>query len=655
MPEIATIHNDGRISRWLARILDRAGHHYILLMMIGTRAFGSMGGLLVIYYVELASTLPQAIRVHFRTSSIVVVILSCTLTVLLALWETRQLREVLKRIKSKMLVSPGQMACASREATLFVGRHHLHETWFVPCSTLAPVLAYLYFVGNADASVLITITLTVFMGISMALMSTFFAVEKGMEPVIRMLLNEGANPDYARLPQGRLQWRFGVCSTLIIMTTALMISLLARQRALEIMMADGDGMQSAVSAMMSHSIYITIAAVVTGVIYSQVLSHSVSARVQGMVEAMDRVAAGSLGERLQPTGTDEIDRLARQFNTMVSTLQHNHHTIQDLNSNLEDKVRQRTAQLEDALRRLRDTQTQMTDLARRAGMAEVATGVLHNVGNVLNTVNVSAASIGDRVRKSRSADLQRFVANLARQDDLAGFLSAPERAEKTLRYLDRLANVLADGDTHIMEEVGCLTEKIGHVKGIINTQQSHARRVTFREEVDVAKLLEEVLSMYAPRVKKHKVEVETALMPNVIAVIEKANLVQVFDNLVRNAIDAMSDQKQPRQLRISMQLIHHERVEVVVTDSGCGIGEEDLKKVFSYGFTTKNDGNGFGLHSSALAVSGVGGRIQVDSPGRGCGTTFTVAFPLEPDEDADNKKRSGSTQLNEIGCEPAFA
>jgi two-component system, NtrC family, sensor kinase len=144
------------------------------------------------------------------------------------------------------------------------------------------------------------------------------------------------------------------------------------------------------------------------VVYSSVLSNSVASRAKMLVQAMERVAAGDLHERVRPTGNDEIDRLARQFNAMVEQLERHDHTIRDLNANLERKVRERTSQLEATLQELQETQTQLTDVAHRAGMAEIATGVLHNVGNALNSVNISTTVLGERLRRSKLDDLERL-------------------------------------------------------------------------------------------------------------------------------------------------------------------------------------------------------------------------------------------------------
>jgi signal transduction histidine kinase len=623
--------------RLIERCFERCGAHYILVMMIATRIFGSIGGLLVIYYIELALQLPDEIRMHFRAAALVVTFFACTVMVLLAMWETVTLRRVIETFRAGRPVPPEEASRAGHEAVTFAGRHHWQEAWLVPMTTLVPVLIFLKIADNASANVLMNITLTVFMGISMALMGTFFAVEHAMKPVIHWLLSKGAVIHYDRLPMGRLRFRFGLCSALIIMTTALMIGTLARQRAADII-TDISNQAAAVANLQAHSMYITLAAVAAGVVFSQVLGTSVASRVGSLVKAMERVGSGSLTERLNPAGNDEIDTLARRFNDMVRKLELNHQTIQDLNSNLEDKVRDRTRRLEVTLQELRDTQAILTDTARRAGMAEIATGVLHNVGNVLNSINISTTCLSDRLRKSKLADLHRMVGQLNhREGGIERFLTTEGRAEKLLTYLSSIAGKLEEERTELQTEMSRLIEKVGHVKGIVNTQQRYARRVHFHEPVDLIPLIEEIIAMHQSSLERYGIEVRTDFASLPIATLEKTNLVQVLDNLIKNAIEAMHEQSN-RVLSISAQLGDKDRVIISVTDTGCGIAPEDLKSIFTYAFTTKSDGNGFGLHSSALAISGIGGSIKVTSSGVGQGATFAVEFPLQPEIDAASEQ-----------------
>ncbi|MBW3542627.1 MAG: HAMP domain-containing protein, partial [Planctomycetes bacterium] len=568
-------------------LFQRFGHHYILVMMILTRLAGTVGGLLVIYYVELTLDLPAQIRAHFRISSLVVVVFSCSVTVIAALFETRVLREALRRMRTGEPLDDRIAALGGEEAVVFVGRHHRLEAWLVPLTTLVPVLIFLKVVDDASMMVMVNITIAVFMGIAMALMSTYFAVNHCMQPVIHCFLARGVQLDYDKLPAAQLQLRFALCSILIIVTTALMIGTLARQRASDIVNeSDPTRSAAALAELKSHTIYITVAAVVTGVFFSSLLTSSVTTRIRQLVSAMERVGSGRLSQRVRATGTDEVDRLARQFNAMIGELERNDHTIRDLNHNLENKVQDRTRQLESALANLRDAQTRLTDMAHSAGMAEIATGVLHNVGNVLNSVNISAAMVGERVRGSRLADLERTLERLSSQrDDLATFL-ADGRGAKLIDYLSTISTRLKEEREDVLREVGLLEQKIGHIKSVIAAQQNYARRITYREDVEVAKLVDDVLSMHAPSFARHNIRVERDYEPLPKAHLEKNKLVQIVDNLVKNARESIRDFKGPERklvVRIAQPQPQPDRAAIVVEDSGGGIAADVLKRIFQYG------------------------------------------------------------------------
>ena len=294
---------------------------------------------------------------------------------LIALYELRYVRRVLRQIERGEPVDPNDARQAGRDAVTFSGRHHRLEAWFVPSSTLVPVLLYLGYWHGADWTVLINITLSVFMGIAMALMSHFFAIEHCMRPVIRHLLSHGVSIDYKSLPQGSLRFRLGFCSLLIVTTTALMIGTLARQRASDIIDGQQDQdpakQRQAVEELRTHSIYITVAAVITGVAYMSLMAGSVTKRMNVLLSAMEHVGSGFLSERVSATGNDEVDILARQFNSMVERLDHDNRTIRDLNQNLEERVRERTKQLEKLVAELSETQKQLTDYNRQLDTARV--------------------------------------------------------------------------------------------------------------------------------------------------------------------------------------------------------------------------------------------------------------------------------------------
>ncbi|HEX5445475.1 MAG TPA: ATP-binding protein [Pirellulales bacterium] len=1042
------------MQRYAERMLRRFGPHYILLMMWVTRLSGSIGGLLVLYYVNLSLTLPDDIRLHFAIVALMGVSVAVTLTVQLAMWETRHLREVLRRIASSRFIEPKLAAAAGREAVIFAGRHHRHESWLVPATTLVPMLVFLKMADNAPPAVLINISLAAFMGTVMALMSTYFLIVSFMRPVIAYLLEHGLAIEFDSLPVSKLRGRLNICFALIILTTALMIGTLAKQRATDIV-NHPESQAEAVANLRHHTTYITVVAVGIGLIFSTVLAQSVAVRVGNLVDTMKRVQAGDLSARLTPTGNDEIDIVTRQFNAMVSQLDRNDHTIRDLNANLGKKVKQRTrqlskkkrelqsslrqlqehdrlktqffsnvshelrtpltmilapledllgkrgpqlpkdaaymldvalvngrrlldlinrllefskleagharlnvapvdlrelvdelatsarplaeqrqielrvehasalpvigadadkmdsvvtnllsnalkftppggiveiksrheggriyvsvrdsgigiapedharvferfvqidgstarrysgtglglslvkelvelhggeirldseagkgamftfwvpvteppseqvrqassmarttrfadlvvcepgapaadeappaaptgaptvlvvddtpemrrllagvlsdqytvvtaedgeqgcalaeeimpdliisdvmmpvtdgyefcrrvkqnpvmaripfvlltakadrtmkiegleigaddylvkpfdaeelrarvrsllrlraldrkldernAELEKTLSALQNAQSQMLQMAHLAGMTEIATGVLHNVGNVLNNVNISTTVLSERIRQMRVDGLSKVAGLIGNHsDNLHELLGDERRRNQLMDYLNTLSAAMAADQTELLGELSFLVDKVQHIRNIIVAEQHYARRVSFKERCDVRALMEDILLMHSHSVAKFEVELIRDFDELPPVTLERSKLLQVLDNLVKNAIESMSACDTERVLTVQIKAEPNEQVRIAVKDTGSGIDPAHANRIFNFGFTTKQSGNGFGLHSSANAMSEMGGSISVHSDGVDLGATFTLLLPLVAEEE----------------------
>lgn len=276
-------------------------------------------------------------------------------------------------------------------------------------------------------------------------------------------------------------------------------------------------------------------------------------------------------------------------------------------------------------------QMQLREASRHAGMAEVATSVLHNVGNVLTSVNVSASLVTDNLRRSKAAGLGQVVSLLQEhQPDLGHFIGHDERGRQLPAYLDALAkNLLADQSTALLE-LDSLRKNIDHIKEIVSMQQSYAKLAGVTEVVEVAQLVEESLRFNAGGLARHAISLERDFAPVPQISVDKHKVLQIMVNLLRNAKHACQDSAAAER-RITVQIAPGEGlVSIAVSDNGVGISAENLTRIFSHGFTTKQDGHGFGLHSGALGAREMGGALRAASKGPGQGATFTLDLPLNP-------------------------
>lgn len=273
----------------------------------------------------------------------------------------------------------------------------------------------------------------------------------------------------------------------------------------------------------------------------------------------------------------------------------------------------------------------LLETSRRAGMAEVATGVLHNVGNVLNSVNVAATCIAEQLRKSKGPNLTRVAALLKENEArLADYLSHDPKGRQLLPYLGQLAEHITAEQTAALRELAELQKHIEHIKDIVAMQQSLAKVSGVTEPVQVTELLEEALRIDQDSLKRHAIKVVKEISATPVITAEKHKVLQILVNLLRNAkqaCDAVTRDDKQITLRI---LAEAERVSIAVADNGVGISPENLTRIFSHGFTTKKNGHGFGLHSGALAAREMGGALHVVSAGPGQGATFTLELPFQP-------------------------
>jgi len=263
-------------------------------------------------------------------------------------------------------------------------------------------------------------------------------------------------------------------------------------------------------------------------------------------------------------------------------------------------------------------------------MAEIAIGVLHNVGNVLNSVNVSCSVISDKVRKSRVGTVTK-VADLLRTNaaDLSTFFASDPAGQKLPDFVSKLSERLADEQVAILTEVQSLSLNIAHIKEIVAVQQSYANVRGLRETLPIAGLVDDALRINAEALNRHHIEVIQEFRDLSPTSVDKHKVLQILVNLVRNAKHALVDcGRTDRRLTVRIGPSNDTRFHVSVSDNGIGIDPQNITRVFAHGFTTKKNGHGYGLHSGVLAAQEMGGSLTVESPGIGRGATFTLELPL---------------------------
>jgi signal transduction histidine kinase len=381
-------------------------------------------------------------------------------------------------------------------------------------------------------------------------------------------------------------------------------------------------------------------------VFSSRLQKFVSVPILNLATTAEHISQNrDFSVRVEKVANDEIGSLYTAFNRMLEQIEAGEVELRSSYDELEQRVQDRTARLSEANdvlshevterkkaeEELRDLQAQHIDAARRAGMAEIATSVLHNVGNVLNSVNVAAALIRDRLKKSGVSDLKSAADLLSQHSDDAGeFISSDPRGKHLPRFLIQLSQKMSADEELMIAEIKTLSENIEHIKGIVTLQQSYAGVSGMIEQLSLAGLVDDAIRINSHSAARHKIEMVREFEDLPPLQTEKQKVLQILVNLISNAKYAVMAADNPAgMIKVRVTRAGPERVRVDIIDNGVGIQPENLTRIFSHGFTTRKDGHGFGLHSAANLAREMGGSLTVSSDGSGQGATFTLELPLK--------------------------
>ncbi len=300
-----------------------------------------------------------------------------------------------------------------------------------------------------------------------------------------------------------------------------------------------------------------------------------------------------------------------------------------LNLDSSDEIGTLAAEFDRMVVCLRKSRDQLVEMAHRAGMAEVATDVLHNVGNSLNSVGTSLDFIDERLERSRIPQLHRAV-NLLREHRhaLADFLMSPAKGTKWPEYVEMLAQALQQDRGQILGEVQAAKTRLAYVREVVASQQTYAAGPAFQQQIELTCLVEDVLKLFQSDLDARQIAVQRAFerVPTVVA--NRTRLMQVLGNLVQNAIEAMRDCPQGAALlQVTVRCDAGDAVAVDIADTGGGIGQDVLPRLFAQGFTTRPEGHGLGLHFCANAMNKMNGSITAHS--EGCGRVPSLRFAFQ--------------------------
>jgi two-component system, NtrC family, sensor kinase len=280
--------------------------------------------------------------------------------------------------------------------------------------------------------------------------------------------------------------------------------------------------------------------------------------------------------------------------------------------------------------KITDLNKKLVKISRQAGMAEVSASVLHNVGNVLNSINVSKGILCKKIKELKLSQLAAIAALLKEhQSELGSFFTTNEKGKHVVEYLRLLSNHWEKEQQILFDELDLLNKNIEHIRNVIATQQSMSKVNGIIESILPGEIIHDILALHQLSMTAHHIIVNYQDTINIPIILDKLKLEQILINLIRNSIDSLiKSNNDTKKLTIITSINDENNFTIYVKDNGQGIRSENLMKIFTFGFTTKKEGHGFGLHSSILAAKEMGGSLIATSEGENKGATFTLTLPL---------------------------
>ena len=397
-----------------------------------------------------------------------------------------------------------------------------------------------------------------------------------------------------------------------------------------------------------HLIFFLIVIVVITAVLGLYIAKTISTPIVNLVELMSSIInTGKFDTNVGINRTDEVGKLSISFNQLISKVKEDKKILFNQNNNLTVAVNQKSealSQIEHINSELsneinerikadiavEELHKKMLEISRDAGKSEVATSILHNVGNILNTVNTSNSLIRDVLGESVSTKLKNVVTEIDKHGEDLSTLLESSKAEPLLRYIHQVSQRIEDERLTLINESATLSDSIGHINNIVQQQQSNVKEKSncFKED-SIEKIIDESINISgvlqedsSPHITKNYHQIP--LFP-----IDKHKVLQIIVNLLQNATQSLnSTNNEEKNINISINS-RDNIVDIIIEDNGAGIENESLLKVFNYGFTTRATGHGFGLHSCANLAAEMHGELQGHSDGKGHGARFTLSIPMQ--------------------------
>lgn len=374
--------------------------------------------------------------------------------------------------------------------------------------------------------------------------------------------------------------------------------------------------------MISWSASITFVIILIIFILTQKSSAVINASISQLTGAATAFSQGKYEREVPHIGIRELSYLGSSLTDMAKKIEQREGELRQYREHLEEIVAMRTKQLN-------DSQNELLEYANQAGKAEIATGVLHNIGNILTSTLVLSGVHKQKVLNDLPEKTQKITNLLEEHDEnLQTFLFETQKGAAIIEYFKKLPASLKAQREDYLKDVNGTLESLSLIRESVAAQQAYAKQIHFEQKLLIAEEIEKMITLERPMLLKYRIEIQTdfVVRPNILA--NRSKLLNAIVNFINNSRDSVVEAGiENPTITISLRPLENGDIQIAVSDNGLGMEEKTIKKMFNYGFTTKNKGHGFGLHQTANNIKSMGGSIEAKSAGLHKGATLIITLP----------------------------
>ncbi len=308
--------------------------------------------------------------------------------------------------------------------------------------------------------------------------------------------------------------------------------------------------------------------------------------------------------------------------------------LQDYAKDLEREVANQTEHLKEANAKIKNQQQKLVEDAYNKGLIEVTSGIIHNIGNIVNVISLSLDELTTS-KESNENILPKFLETVISKEliEIDSLETLSPNLYKASQILPKLLEYNTEFENEMRNKIEFLLKKVYHLKEIVQLQQNFVGSLGTEDYNEINNIIDEVLEIYDSSLIKRNIKIQKNYKGSPKLLCDKAQIIQLISNFIKNSYEAIEEKDMNEGLiKISSEILN-DNFKLEIYDNGVGIKESILDKLFEFGYSTKKEygsGSGFGLHSCKNIVEKYGGTIKIESIYE-LYTKFIINIPLKKD------------------------